>query len=129
MLIKKTDLQLSDQQKLSLWLPEKTNRFRGLQFHVAQDTNQSILWTAYEKAPSEAPAASLLPLLKRDSSGSLSLDTRVAPSAATAHGEFIMALTARRIVTLNEIVEQYVRPDPLREAVEVCAPAAAAGKS
>lgn len=51
------------------------------------------------------------------------------PSAATVHGEFIMALTAWRIATLNEIVEQYVRPDPLREAVEVWAHAAAAGKS
>lgn len=51
------------------------------------------------------------------------------PSAAPAHGEFIMALTALRIVTLNEIVEQYVRSDPLMEAVEVCVPAAVAGKS
>lgn len=51
------------------------------------------------------------------------------PSAAPAHGEFIMALTALRIVTLNEIVEQYVRSDPLMEAVEVCVPAPVAGKS
>lgn len=40
-----------------------------------------------------------------------------------------MALTALRIVTLNEIVEQYVRSDPLRGLAEFCLPAAAAGKS
>ncbi len=40
-----------------------------------------------------------------------------------------MVLTALRIVTLNEIVVQYVWADPLKGAVEVCLPAAAAGKS
>lgn len=42
-------------------------------------------------------------------------------SALTSHhllslsrGEFIMVLTALQIVTLNEIVQQYVRSDPLR---------------
>lgn len=53
------------------------------------------------------------PLPPKDSAGPFSPGAPVVPSAVPAHWEFITAPTSLQIVTLNEIVEQYVRPDPL----------------
>lgn len=80
-----------------------------------------------QELSAKAPAAGLLPLLR----GFLWMPLPWRSGHAICSGctgEFIMALTALRIVTLNEIVEQYVRPDPLRRPVEVFSPCSRGGR-
>lgn len=121
-----TTILRREMKNVALWLPEKTNQiysFIRLHSHTKGSCEYHM---KRQELSSKAPAAGLLPLLRGFLWMPLPWHSGCTICFACA-GEFVMALTALQIVTLNEIVEQYVRSDPLRGLLR--SSAAAAGES